>query len=103
MSGAPIEAGPPPGDPHTEAGLDEDPAGQSVVIAETGRGVRVKVHPGLCEGHGVCRRFAPTIYQLDDEGYLDLHRVEVGPDLAADARFGAMACPAMAITIEERG
>jgi ferredoxin len=82
----------------TEAGArpDDTPA-----EAPAGRGVRVKVHPGLCEGHGVCRRFAPTVYQLDDEGYLDLHLVEVGPELAADARFGAIACPALVITIEE--
>jgi len=63
--------------------------------------VRIKVHRALCEGHGVCRRFAPTVYQLDDEGYLDLHLVEVPPELERDARFGGMACPALAISIIE--
>lgn len=61
--------------------------------------MRIKAHPGLCEGHGVCRRFAPAIYQLDSDGYLDLHLLEVPPGLEADAVLGAEACPARAITI----
>lgn len=61
--------------------------------------MRIKVHPGLCEGHGVCRRFAPSIYQLDAEGYLDLHLLDVPPELERDAVTGADACPARAISI----
>ncbi len=63
--------------------------------------MRIKVHRSLCEGHAVCRRFAPTVYQLDEEGYLDLHLVEVPPELERDARFGGTACPALAISIIE--
>lgn len=61
--------------------------------------MRIKAHPGLCEGHGVCRRFAPSVYRLDDEGYLDLHRMEVPPELEAAAELGASVCPAHAITV----
>ncbi|MEZ5143304.1 MAG: ferredoxin [Acidimicrobiales bacterium] len=61
--------------------------------------MRIKVHRALCEAHGVCRRFAPSVYHLDDEGYLDLHLLEVPPELERDARFGATACPAMAISL----
>lgn len=64
-------------------------------------GVRVRAHPGLCEGWGNCRRFAPSVYQLDGDGYLDLHMLEVPPELADDARLGASVCPARAITIIE--
>jgi ferredoxin len=47
----------------------------------------------------MCRRFAPAIYQLDDEGYLDLHLLEVPPELEAAAVLGAQACPAQAISV----
>jgi ferredoxin len=61
--------------------------------------VKIHAHPGLCEGHGVCRRFAPSVYRLDGEGYLDLHRLDVPPELEAAAELGATVCPAHAITI----
>lgn len=61
--------------------------------------MRIKAHPGLCMGHGNCRRFAPSVYQLDEEGYLDLHRVEVPPELEEAAVLGASVCPEGAITI----
>lgn len=66
--------------------------------------MRIKAHPGLCEGHGVCRRFAPSVYQLDEEGYLDLHLLQVPPELESEAMLGAAVCPAHAISvIDERG
>jgi len=61
--------------------------------------VRIKVHPSLCVGSGACRQFASTVYQLDDEGYLDLHLLQVPPELERDAAFGASACPARAISV----
>ena len=61
--------------------------------------MRLKVHPALCVGHGVCRRFAPTVYHLDEEGHLAFHRLEVPPGLERDAEFGATACPERAISI----
>jgi ferredoxin len=63
--------------------------------------MKIRAHPGLCQGHGVCRRFAPAVYPLDDEGYLDLHLAEVPPELEAAAVLGASVCPAHVITIIE--
>jgi len=65
------------------------------------RGVRIKVHPGLCEGWGNCHRFGPAVFSLDADGLVDLHVVDVPPDLAEEARFGAAACPQHAITVIE--
>jgi ferredoxin len=59
----------------------------------------VRVHPGLCEAWGQCHRWAPEIYPLDDEGYIDIHVLEVPPELAVTAWRGARACPIQAITI----
>ncbi len=64
-----------------------------------GTTLRVRVHPGLCEGWGNCHRWAPELYVLDDEGYIDLHVVEVPPELAEAAWLGAQACPAGVITV----
>lgn len=62
-------------------------------------GVRVRVHPALCEGWGNCARFASAVYSLDGDGHVDLHLLEVPAELAADARLGAEVCPARAISI----
>jgi ferredoxin len=62
-------------------------------------GVRIKTHPGLCAGWGNCHRFAPDLYPLDDDGHVAIHLMEAAADRAYDARLGALACPAGAITV----
>ncbi len=69
--------------------------------ADATRGVRIKVHPGLCEGWGNCHRFGPAVFSLDADGMVDLHVVDVPADLAEEARLGAAACPQHAITVIE--
>ncbi len=64
-------------------------------------GVRVRVHPGLCHGYGNCARFASTVFSLDAEGYIDVHLMDVPPELVAAARLGAGVCPEGAITVIE--
>lgn len=61
--------------------------------------MRIKVHPSLCVGSGACQQFAWTVYQLDDEGYLDLHLLQIPPGFERDAENGAAACPARAISV----
>jgi len=60
--------------------------------------VRVKVHPALCEGWGVCHRFAPNVYTLDEDGCVDVHLLQVPAELAEEAWIGASSCPQRAIT-----
>jgi len=62
-------------------------------------GVQVKVHPSLCEGWGQCRRMSSGLYPLDEEGCIDVHRMEVPAERAYDAWLGAAACPEHAITV----
>lgn len=66
-----------------------------------GDGVRIRAHPALCEGWGNCRRFGGSMFLLDDEGYIDIHLLDVPPEHAHAARHGADACPARAITVVE--
>jgi len=65
------------------------------------RGVRIRVHPGLCEGWGNCHRFGPAVFTLDADGLVDVHVLDVPPELAEEARFGAASCPQRAITVIE--
>lgn len=60
--------------------------------------VRIRVHPGLCQGWGECHRWAPEVYPLGEDGRVDLHLAEVPPELALRAWLGARACPEQAIT-----
>lgn len=62
-------------------------------------GVRVRVHPALCNGWGQCHRWAPNVYWLDDEGYIETRLLEVPPEHALEAWHGAQSCPEGAITV----
>lgn len=70
-------------------------------VDTTTRGVRIRVHPGLCEGWGNCHRFGPAVFSLDADGHVDIHVLDVPPEFADEARFGAAACPQHAITVIE--
>lgn len=62
-------------------------------------GVRIRVHPGLCQGWGECHRWAPDLYPLDAEGHVDVHLLEVPPEHALRAWIAARSCPEQAITV----
>lgn len=59
----------------------------------------MKAHPALCEGWGLCHKYAADVYPLDDEGYIDIHMLEVPPERAVDAWMAARACPSGVITV----
>jgi ferredoxin len=83
--------------------MEMSPSGAAAGNLSEPEGVRVRVHPGICEGWGLCRRFGGSVYSLDAEGYVDLHLLEVPPELADAARLGAGVCPAKAISILPAG
>jgi ferredoxin len=53
----------------------------------------------FCVGHGLCEAAAPSVYELDDEGYCKTSG-EVPDALLQEARAGAEACPERALTVE---
>ena len=61
--------------------------------------MRIKVHPGLCNGWGECHRWGREVYPLDADGYCEMRLLEVPPEYEDAARLGAMACPEQAITV----
>ena len=62
-------------------------------------GVKVRAHPGLCLGYGLCHRFARDVYSLDADGEIAVHLLDVPAELALEAWIGASVCPQRAITV----
>jgi ferredoxin len=64
--------------------------------------VKVIADYGRCEGHGLCTREAPEIFELDDEGEL-IHHWD-GADIPSgqhDAASSAVsACPVAALRLQ---
>lgn len=63
--------------------------------------MRVKVNASKCQGHARCWTWAPNLFQLNDEGYLDPGDVEVPESEELNARRAVRACPERALTLEE--
>ena len=63
--------------------------------------MRVHVDMQKCQGHGLCHANAPEVYEVDDLGYCRIPNEEIPPELAKQARRGAVGCPEQAITISD--
>lgn len=62
--------------------------------------MRVRVDGDLCSGQGRCWKFAPAVYELDDEGF-NVARgraIDVREGEEKAATLGMKACPERAIT-----
>jgi len=64
---------------------------------------RIEVDKDLCQGHGMCRAEAPTVFDVSDQGQLYdtvlvLREVVAGGELTA-AQSAAAACPNRVITL----
>jgi len=64
--------------------------------------VRIRFDRDACVGHNRCHLLAPTLFDVDDEGYaVPLVEGDVPADLEAAARLAADNCPEFAITLED--
>ena len=62
--------------------------------------IKVVVDRDLCQDHGQCVFAAPQVFELDEEGKLEVLQEEVGEDLRDAVEEAAEVCPVQAITIE---
>lgn len=62
---------------------------------------RVQVDRERCVGSGVCESLAPEVFEIDDEGVLQVHREEPGDDQLDDVRDAVQQCPARALALTE--
>lgn len=64
--------------------------------------MKLRVHPGRCEGHGACYFVDADLFPLDENG---LTAVVDGTEISADqvraAEEGAAACPVLALEVEK--
>ncbi|MEV4055307.1 ferredoxin [Amycolatopsis sp. NPDC049688] len=63
--------------------------------------MKVTVDPIGCRAHGLCADLLPELVRLDEWGYPVVARDPVPPELAAEARRAASACPALALRLRK--
>lgn len=62
--------------------------------------LKVQADRSRCCGYGLCAQLCPQIYKLDENGLVYLEADTFSLELENDAREGAAACPAEALTVE---
>jgi ferredoxin len=70
-------------------------------IRDWGFGVKVRIDPDICTGHGRCYTLAPQVFDSDDRGYGVVIDVELSTTLREVAEIGIENCPEQAIFLEE--
>lgn len=65
--------------------------------------MKVSIDAARCEGRGYCVRFAPNVFDNDEDGYSRVTNpgVDLDPTALADARTAESACPEQAISLHE--
>lgn len=61
------------------------------------------VDPIMCHAHGLCAELLPELVATDEWGYPLLSPDAVPPELAAQARRAASACPTLALKVGRSG
>lgn len=62
--------------------------------------MRVEVNWDTCIGHGVCEGAAPQVFELDDDGVLQLLiEGEIPEKMQKDVRKAAFGCPEHALRL----
>ncbi|MBA2952539.1 ferredoxin [Nocardioides sp. MAH-18] len=63
--------------------------------------MKIKVDFDLCESNGLCEGFAPEVFELDDDDFLQLRTEETTPDNIDAVQRAVAACPRAAISLED--
>lgn len=63
--------------------------------------MKIRLDESKCVGHGRCEAALPSVFELNDEGFVTVHHDAVAGADPADIRAAVAACPSEALTIEE--
>ena len=63
--------------------------------------MKIRVEAEKCQGNARCWTWAPNLFELNDEGYLDPGDIEVPADEEENARRAVRSCPERALTLDE--
>ncbi|MBB4930024.1 ferredoxin [Lipingzhangella halophila] len=62
--------------------------------------MRVNVNFDLCESNAVCMGIEPSVFEVDEDDFLDVLQEEPPENLRPTVEQAARMCPMQAITIE---
>jgi ferredoxin len=63
--------------------------------------MKIRIEKSACVGNARCAAVAPELFPLDDNGYINVEKIDVPPGKEELARRGALACPERIILIED--
>ncbi|MET0199825.1 MAG: ferredoxin [Rhodococcus fascians] len=63
--------------------------------------MKIEIDRSKCAGHARCNAAAPSLFDLDDDGYIDTDGFDVPDGDAEVARIAADSCPERAIAVVE--
>ncbi len=63
--------------------------------------MKIKIDWDLCESNGLCEGFAPEVFELDDDDYLQVKQDETTPETIDAVKRAMAACPRAAISLED--
>ena len=61
--------------------------------------MRVEADPDVCIGAGNCVLAAPTVFDQDDDGFVQVLQPEPPAELEQDTEVAVQRCPSRAITL----
>lgn len=64
--------------------------------------MKIIVKRSLCSGHARCASVAPEVFELNDDGYIDMDDFDVAAGQEDAARKGARACPERALRVAKQ-
>ena len=67
-----------------------------------GTGVRLRIDPTACSGHGLCAELFAERVALDEWGYPVIEDRDIPAELLRQARRAVNDCPALALRLERR-
>jgi len=63
--------------------------------------MKIKIDFDLCESNGLCEGFAPEVFELDDDDFLQLRTDQTTPENIDAVQRAVAACPRAAISLSE--
>lgn len=64
--------------------------------------MKVHVDFDLCESNAVCESFAPDVFEVDDDNYLQIKKEQVGEEDLDAVKRAVSGCPKAAISLIEQ-
>ena len=62
--------------------------------------MRIIVDFDLCQGHANCMGEAPEVFQVDDQGFLEILQEEPPEELREAVELAVQYCPTSALSLE---